>query len=314
MLDTPIAFIIFKRWKETSLVFEEIRRMKPSKLFIIADGPRNDEEKKLCEETRKIVEKIDWQCEIYRDYSNKNLGCRERVVSGLDWVFESVDRAIILEDDCLPDQSFFRFSEELLEKYKDNENIMHIGGTNFQQNNPKFLYSISNDSYYFSNIAQIWGWATWKRAWNKYDKSMLSWSRIKNLSEFKSYFPSLHIYQYWKDFFEKMSQNKFDTWDIAWTYACFKEKGLCIMPKVNLIENIGSSDQATHKINNLTHISRESIELPLYHPSTIMINSDYDFFTYKKVYGIKNNLFNSIKSYMKEYLPSFFKYIKFLMK
>ncbi len=313
--NTPIIFLIFKRKKETSLVFEEIRKIKPSKLFIVADGPRNEEEKILSSETRKIVDKIDWECEIYRNYSDINLGCRERVISGINWAFEKIDRAIILEDDCLPNQDFFRFSEEMLEKYKDNENIMHIGGSNFQDNNKEFINSIKGDSYYFSNIAQIWGWATWKKAWNKYDSNMITWEKIKDKKDFIKHFPNKYIYQYWKYFFEKMHRNEFDTWDIAWTYTCFKENGLCIMPKVNLIENTGSdASTATHKSNNLTHIKTSALIFPLTHPNIIKENRIADKYTYKRVYGVNTNIRNVLKSYMKHYLPSLFEKIKSFMK
>ena len=147
-LTTPVAFIIFNRPDTTRIVFEEIKKAKPEKLLIIADGPRNNKpgEKERCAETRAIVENIDWECEVLRNYSDKNMGCKNRVASGLNWVFENVEEAIILEDDCLPDQSFFRYCQELLEKYRDDKRIMLIAGDNMLFENNKQKYS-----YYFSN-------------------------------------------------------------------------------------------------------------------------------------------------------------------
>src|SRR5574343_911675 len=170
MIGTSVIFLIFRRPKETSLVFEQIRKARPAKLFIVADGPRNPEEKKLTDSTREIVSKIDWPCEVFRNYSDVNLGCRECVSSGITWAFNNTDEAIILEDDCLPNETFFKYCEEMLPKHRNDNRIMHIGGTNFQQDNPGYQSSIGNDSYYYSNIAQIWGWATWKRSWRSEER------------------------------------------------------------------------------------------------------------------------------------------------
>lgn len=215
MIGTSVIFLIFRRPKETSLVFEQIRKARPAKLFIVADGPRNPEEKKLTDSTREIVSKIDWPCEVFRNYSDVNLGCRECVSSGITWAFNNTDEAIILEDDCLPNETFFKYCEEMLPKHRNDNRIMHIGGTNFQQDNPGYQSSIGNDSYYYSNIAQIWGWATWKRSWDKYDKHMQTWPNTLNLKTFKRIFPNLPTYNYWKHMFTRLYKNETDTWDIA---------------------------------------------------------------------------------------------------
>ncbi len=140
-IKTPIALIFFKRPEETRIVFNQIKKVKPQKLFLISDGPRNNEDAEKCAETRKIMENIDWNCTVIKNYSETNLGCRNRVVSGLNWLFDQVDEAIILEDDCVPDETFFYYCEELLEKYRDNHRIMQISGVNFQQENPLFKSS-----------------------------------------------------------------------------------------------------------------------------------------------------------------------------
>ena len=169
-METPIAFFIFRRPETTRRVFEQIRKVKPLKLFVVADGGRNEEEWKKCHAARAVIEAVDWPCEVIKNYADKNFGCKIRISSGLDWVFQNTEKAIILEDDTLPHESFFRFSEELLRHYKDNPKIMHISGVNFQQKNSDFRCS---DSYYFSRLPHIWGWATWKRAWKNYDVNFL---------------------------------------------------------------------------------------------------------------------------------------------
>jgi hypothetical protein len=331
MTSTPIIFLIFKRPAETARVFEEIRRARPTKLFLVADGPRNEEERGLVEKTRAIVEKVDWPCEVLRDYSTKNLGCRRRVWSGIDWAFSQLpndtDGAIILEDDCLPEQSFFTYCGELLQKYAKNEQVLHIGGTCFQQDNPKLSTALSpelstphakpyyaQNSYYFSRIAQIWGWATWKRAWKLYDGSMGSWKGLKNSHSIRSAFPSRLSYQYWEHMFDRMAANEMDTWDVAWTYTVFKEHGLCIMPKVNLIKNIGGGAGATHKINTFTDLETTPLVFPLTHPQTTAVSDAADNFTYKKIYGIDANPKRIFFAWMKDLFPSLFKNVKRLVK
>ena len=171
-LNTPVVFIIFNRPDTTQKVFDEIKKVKPKKLFVISDGPRKPSEEKLCVETRKIIDGVDWECEVLKNYSDKNLGLKERISSGLNWVFNNTEEAIILEDDCVPDQSFFKFCEEMLDRYRGNKNIMMIGGSN-----PLKDFEIEN-AYTFSKYYQIWGWATWKRAWDKYDIDMKGWGVV----------------------------------------------------------------------------------------------------------------------------------------
>lgn len=166
-MNTPVVLIIFNRPLLTQIVFDEIKKIQPRQLFVISDGPRNDGEKSLVEQTRKISEQIDWKCEIFKKYSNTNLGCKISVASGLDWVFSQVEQAIILEDDCVPDITFFKFCDELLEKYKENKSIMMISGDNFFEKESTFSYDLCHHSL-------IWGWATWGRAWKQYQSASTS--------------------------------------------------------------------------------------------------------------------------------------------
>ncbi len=163
---SPVVLTLFNNPESVRRVFAAIRNAQPPQLFLIADAGRNEDEQRLVEECKQIAEDVDWHCNVFMNYATHNMGAKDRLATGITWVFESVDRAIILEHDCLPDPSFFRFCDELLEKYKDDERVMHISGNNFQQHNAHFK---CEESYYFSRIPHIWGFATWRRAWKYYD-------------------------------------------------------------------------------------------------------------------------------------------------
>ena len=163
LMNTPIVFIVFNRPELTRRVFASIREARPSKLLVVCDGPRSgrpDDREKVAAVRQVIANGVDWPCDVRREYSESNLGCRERVVSGLNWVFALVEEAIVLEDDCLPDASFFAFAEEMLARYRNDPRVLHIGGNNFTSDK----YHLSH-SYAFSRYGHIWGWATWRRAW-----------------------------------------------------------------------------------------------------------------------------------------------------
>ena len=285
ILTTPVAFFVFNRPNTTKLVFEEIRKARPQKLFLIADGPRVDKigENENCESVRQIINNIDWPCEFKINYADTNLGCKLRVSSGIDWVFEHVEEVIILEDDCLPDTTFFLYCQNLLDKYRDDERIMQIGGCNFQNGIHR-----GNGSYYFSRYPHIWGWATWKRAWKFYDVEMKSYPEFVRLNQIKNYWNNKQIQKFWINIFNSVFKGEIDTWDQQWAYAICSQNGLIILPNVNLISNIGFGIEATHtkyitkesnlKTNMLTEIN---------HPIFVGPDSSADFYTYSQLHHIK---------------------------
>lgn len=240
MLETPVAFFIFNRPDLTTQVFNAIRDAAPTRLLIVADGPRNDAEWQLCHQAREIALEIDWDCEVLTNFSKENLGCRNRVSSGLNWVFENCEEAIILEDDCLPHPDFFRFCTTMLERYKNDEHVMHIAGTNFNSGFP------TTNSHYFSHYAQMWGWATWQRAWKHYDVEMKLWPefRKKRLLQL-----ARQEKKYWTGKFDETLSGQVDTWDYQWQFDVFRKKGLVVTPKNNLISNIGFDERATHTVD-----------------------------------------------------------------
>jgi cephalosporin hydroxylase/Flp pilus assembly protein TadD len=274
-VNTPIAFFIFNRPDTTARVFEAIRQAKPSKLLVVADGPRLNRlgEAEKCAVTRAIIDRVDWECEVLTNYSDVNLGCRHRVSSGLTWVFEQVEEAIILEDDCLPHPSFFRFCETLLERYRDDDRVMHISGDSFhlEQNS-------TSDSYYVSRYNFIWGWASWRRAWQNYDLAMQKWPQLRDENWLNEIFPNNpSAIRYWSNTFQNAYEG-FDTWDFAWTFACWSHQGLSILPRQNLVSNIGFGAEATHTKNasKLSNLPTAEIEFPLRHPSILIRNTQAD--------------------------------------
>jgi hypothetical protein len=275
-LSTPVAFLIFNRPDLTEIVFKAIAQAKPKKLFVVADGPRFPEEADKCQRARAVVNKIDWDCDIFTNFSETNLGCKLRVFSGIDWVFSQVDEAIFLEDDCLPDASFFSFCQTLLARYRDDSRIMHIGGGNFLFNQVRI-----EASYYFSRYAFAgYGWASWKRAWNHYDPNMKSWPEFKENGLVGAIFEDEFERDFWAQMLDKTFIGDIDTWDFQWFYTCWCQGGLSILPSVNLVSNLGFRPDATHtKAHDenppLANLKTSSLETIL-HPRFLVRNKAAD--------------------------------------
>ncbi len=281
-LDIPVLFLIFNRPDTTEEVFQAIRLAQPKKLYVAADGPRTfkEGEKQLCQKTREIINQVNWDCDVKTLYRDSNLGCKEAVSGAINWFFENEELGIILEDDCLPDLSFFYFCKDLLLKYKDNEQIMLIGGHNFVRDQIKL-----KSSYYFSHYPHIWGWATWKRAWEKYDKNILNLDLFINEK-----LPNIYIsYKQRKYLINNLKLTKFNdinTWDYQWGYSILNNKGLAITPVKNMVINLGFRNQSTHSFlrDKKREISKlEQMDFPLIHPDSFDVNLNLDFITYNNV-------------------------------
>jgi hypothetical protein len=292
-LSTPVAFLIFNRPDTTARVFEAIRQAEPPKLLVVADGPRADhpEDVERCAAARAIIERVDWDCEVLKNFAETNMGCKQRVSSGLDWVFETVEEAIVLEDDCLPHPSFFRFCEELLERYRDDERIMAISGDNFQFGRQRTEYS-----YYFSRYPHCWGWATWRRAWRHYDGKMELWPLIRDGNWLEDILEDRQSIAYWANIFDKTCNGGIDSWAYAWTFSCWIQSGLTILPNVNLVSNIGFGPDATHTAGRgrSSILAVDSVSFPLLHPPFVIRDACSDRFTQKNHFS-RATFFSRVK-------------------
>ena len=248
LMKVPILFLIYNRSYEALRVMDAIKKYKPEKLYIAADGPKKNQskEKEECNYVREsVLREINWDCKITTLFRNENLGCKIAVSNALTWFFELEEEGIILEDDCLPNSSFFEFIEKMLEYYRFDSRIMHISGSNFQDGH---LYN--DDDYFFSKYAYVWGWATWRRSWRYYNNQIQDeelWIFKKNY--LKSIFPSIFERYYWSKKLKEVAKNKIDTWDYQWNYTLWKQGGLAVVPNYNLVENIGFNSKGTHTKN-----------------------------------------------------------------
>lgn len=282
-LEVPIALCIFNRPRVTATVFEAIRRQRPRKLLVIGDGPRANraDDVMLVEKSCEIVACVDWDCVVETHYSDVNLGCRLRMASGLDWAFSRSERLIILEDDCFPNEKFFTFCEELLERYSDDSRVMMISGDNFQPG------AVSTDSYYFSRWAHIWGWASWRRAWRYFDLSISQWPGIRDAGLLRSMVDSRQELEHWKPIFEQVYSGTIDTWDFSWMFSCWLQGGLTILPQVNLVSNLGFGSDATHTRDQrspLANLVTEDLEL-WRHPLHMVRNRDADEYSFRTLFA-----------------------------
>ncbi len=274
----PVTIIIFNRPENTKRLFESLNIYKPETLFVISDGPRknyeNDRERVI--QTRKIFEKIDWKCEVFFNNSESNLGCRKRIITGLNWVFGQVEKTIILEDDCIPTEEFFIFMELMLNKYQTNKDISSVCGTNFLPD-----WSETKDSYLYSKYCHVWGWGTWKDRWEKIDFNLDKLHKIKKTKLLKSYLGSFRAYLYWHWILNNVKKKKIDSWAYIWNFTNFINNSLSIIPTINLLSNIGiGKDSSNTRSLPYKYIkaeeSRKKLKFPLKYPSNLLSDSKHD--------------------------------------
>lgn len=267
--NTAVLLLGFNRSDSMRRVLEKVQLVKPPRVYLAVDGPRSNKEGEENEvkKVQALAQMIDWECEINTLFRETNLGCANAVSSAITWFFDHEEYGIILEDDCVPHISFFRFCEELLQKYKDDDRIMHISGNNFQRgwkNDPEA-------SYYFSQISFIWGWATWRRAWKHYDLFVREFQVAQERGYMEDFsFNGRHVRSNIMDVYHKISSGeKFSMWGYQWLYSTYIQSGLCITPSVNLIKNIGFEGPVSHAMDNRRNPDAQEIAFPLIHPSFI---------------------------------------------
>jgi hypothetical protein len=279
--DIPILLILYKRPESTQRCIEVLWKIKPNTILVAADGPRDEAEQRQCFAARQQIDKIDWLCEIERDFSDYNLGCGVRVYTAVDWALSLHEAVIVLEDDCIAHPSFFSFCQNVLNYYRDDERIMHISGNNFQPNQPSTRYS-----YYFSKYTHAWGWATWRRAWQYFDWRLNLWPEFKALGGLGAWCSDPLEINYWTSIFDMVHGGSRDIWDYQWNATCLMQSGLAVLPNVNLVANIGFGEDATHTKNRSAFL-----ELPVHdigeivHPPVVMRNVEADKYTFNHNFG-----------------------------
>jgi hypothetical protein len=276
-LTKPVLLLLYDRLDTTFKVLEKIREVKPSRLYIAADGYRrtHPQEKESCEEARKIVNHIDWDCEIKTLFPDENSGPRVFVGGAISWFFEQEEDGIVLEHDCVPDTTFFSFCETLLDRYKDDERIMHISGDNFQYGKWR-----GDGSYYFSRYNHIWGFATWRRAWKHYDNSFSDYESFVKNNLIDNIFSKPREKEFWLHHFRLVHEGKIVTWDAQWTMNMWMQNGLAILPNVNLVSNIGFGDKSLNTAgtdHRMAAIPTQSIK-EIKHPKYVMPDTEADYY------------------------------------
>ena len=300
--NTPVLFLVFNRPDATRRVFSQIRKAAPKKLYIAADGPRYPQEKSDCEEVIKIVSGIDWDCDVFTLFRTENLGCGIAISQAVSWFFKNETEGIVLEDDCLPSDSFFGFCSAMLNKYRNDTRIGHISGGNYQRG-----LSRGDGSYYFSFLTNVWGWAGWRRVWENFDFNLKTFPTFDNLQYIENMPSHSPFKNYWNDKFWERHHNESNSWGFQYSYLNLVNNRLSIIPNVNLISNIGCFDKATHYIKNHPFADIPLGELDqIVHPSFVVadiaadihsqslelnispsnINGDGFFFMQKKLLSI----------------------------
>ncbi len=274
-LATPVLLMVFSRPDTTRRVFDTIRRARPTRLYVAADGPRpgHPTDAARCAETRAVVREVDWPCEVFTLFQEENLNCGLAPVTAMNWFFAHEPEGIILEDDCVPAPSFFRFCAELLARYRDDARVMHIGGNNFGSE-AKRPPGPDEPSYHFSTQRNSWGWATWRRAWQHYDYHLTDFRRVAAAGELNDSFtgPLERRYRLGKMAGVLALPPPPDVWDYQWEYTIARHHGLYIVPAVNLVGNIGFGHGSTHTHDGgdtMGALPARDLAFPLRHPARV---------------------------------------------
>lgn len=289
-LNSAVLFLVFNRPEVTLQVFEAIRKARPPRLYVAADGPRagREGEAERCAEVRSIATAVNWPCEVKTLFREKNLGCKRAVSGAISWFFEQEEQGIILEDDCLPNQDFFYFCQELLNRYAADERVWVITGDNFQNGIKR-----GEASYYFSRYNHVWGWASWRRAWAKADMEIRFWPEWGASRDWKLFWPDSVTRRYWGKIFDQMHRGVIDTWDYPWTASVWYHGGLTATPSVNLVANIGFGVDATHTTSidgPLAGMATHTL-VSLTHPNMVQQDMVADRYVFDHVFGGRQQRF-----------------------
>lgn len=306
VLNTAVLFLVFNRPDVTSRCFAAIRAARPTRLYVAADGPRagKENEVELCERTRSIATGVDWPCEVKTLFRSENLGCARAVSGAIDWFFSAEPEGIIMEDDCLASPDWFRFAEEMLNRYREDTRVMCISANHFHGES-----HVPECSYFFSRYNHCWGWASWRRAWVMYDSEMDAWPSLRDTRWLRAIgYGSRSFAAYWTLIFDCVRAGKINSWAYRWTFSCWAQNGLTVLPGRNLVRNIGFGEEATHtgagnRLEDL--MALESMDFPVRHPLRVLPDWEADSWTDRNVYGIDGFLF--FRRQIRRLLRSFFR-------
>lgn len=287
VLNTPVLFLVFNRPDITAESFQAIRAARPARLYVAADGPREGKtgEVDLCNQVRAIATNVDWPCEVKTLFRAGNLGCRHAVSDAINWFFVSEPEGIVLEDDCLASIDWFRFAKEMLERYRSDTRVMCVSASHFHGGS-----HTPESSYFFSRYNHCWGWASWRRAWAMYDSDMAAWSTLRGREWLRGVgYGSRGFATYWRNIFDTVRAGRVDSWAYRWTFSCWAQSGLTVLPARNLVRNIGFGNDATHTGTGRSldwAMPLEALDFPLRHPNLVSPDMAADIWTDRHVYGI----------------------------
>lgn len=272
---TPVLLLFFNRPRHAAAVLERVRMVRPARLYVHCDGPRNDTEAEKVQEVRDVLTSIDWDCQIFTLFRDENKGLRRGVSDAIDWFFRQEEMGIVLEDDCMPDPSFFPFCETLLKRYEHEPAVMHITGSNLAEQ----LTFNKIESYFFSRYTFVWGWASWRRAWEKMSLNLDGYEQFVAGRKIATLTGDVMAQDYLLDKFDATRNNRNNSWAYAWFYSMLKAGGLSVVPTKNLVQNtgIGASDAThTNRKDEKAAIAASSVAFPLIHPRQIRNIPDLD--------------------------------------
>jgi hypothetical protein len=285
---SPVLFLVFNRPDTTRRVFEAIRAARPPKLYIAADGPRPGRpgEAELCNEVRSVAGAVDWPCELHTLFRERNLGCKAGVSGGLEWFFSQEEEGIIVEDDVLPESTFFDFCDEMLDRYRHDERVAMIAGSNLVSKE-----HVARNSYFFTYYCNIWGWATWRRVWRHYDAAMREWPAWRDAGGLRKVSAGSALFEsHWRPILDSVHAGKIDTWDYQWTFTCWRLGGMTILPAFNQTRNLGFGAGATHTTADAPEFVLDSrarpLEFPLTHPKAVELDSKANAMIGSRIFGI----------------------------
>lgn len=263
--------ILFNRPHLAARVLEKVRQARPARLYLAVDGPRDParhpDDAELTEGCRALAGQVDWPCEVFTRFSEVNQGCGRGPSNAISWFFSREEAGIILEDDCVPGPTFFRFCAEMLERHAGNPAVMHVNGNNFAPPQARRIYE--GHSYGFTRYAQAWGWASWARAWRAFDYQVAG-IRGENPAVFRAAgIDRLRQQAHHRRVISVLGRHRHDVWDYQWQYAVMKRRGLCISPAVNQITNVGTGEDATHTGSQVNTAASGTLAFPLVHPPSI---------------------------------------------